>query len=204
MKYLSASDTSMKWWLTHCFFFRNKTSQQHVIWRVQQHTFSQKSNCLSCIWVSDRCHPQHHHISLKHKNMYKKKRGPLLSLATFSLLLSAHQCSSDQLTHTHTHSVLRVQFQSDAFRTESLTKPKCQCELTLSLQASQLSMPCFLRLIHFVSEGSETHSHKLQRWCSRREWHESSWGWCLCRNQWGLRSCRERGKNDHDSRWSRI
>ena len=51
-----------------------------------------------------------------------------------------------------------------------------------------------LRLIHFVSEGSETHSHKLQRWCNRREWHGSSWGWCLCRNQWGPRSCRERGK----------
>lgn len=46
-------------------------------------------------------------------------------------------------------------------------------------------------LIHFVSEGSQTHSHKLQRWCSRREWRGSRWGWSLCRNRWRLRSCRE-------------
>lgn len=199
IKYLSASDTSMKWWLRHCFFFRNKTSQQHVIWRVQQHTFSQKSNCLS---VTDAIlNTITFHLNIKICIKRKEVHCSVWQLFHyFSVHINAPQTSS----HTHTHSVLRVQFQSDAFRTESLTKPKCQFELTLSLQASQLSMPCFLRLIHFVSEGSETHSHKLQRWCSRREWHESSWGWCLCRNQWGLRSCRERGKNDHDSRWSRI
>lgn len=46
-------------------------------------------------------------------------------------------------------------------------------------------------LISFFPEGSEKHSRKPQRWCSRQEWHGSRWGWCLCRNRWCLRSCRE-------------
>lgn len=67
---------------------------------------------------------------------------------------------------------------------------KCQCQLRIFAAAHTM----LVSLIYSVSEESQTHSHKLQRWCSRREWHGSHWGWFLCRNRWRLRSCRESDK----------
>lgn len=98
IRYLSASDTSMKWWLRHCFFFRNKTSQQHVIWRVQQHTFSQKSNCLS---VTDAIlNTITFHLNIKICIKRKEVHCSVWQLFHyFSVHINAPQTSS----HTHTH-----------------------------------------------------------------------------------------------------
>ena len=80
-----------------------------------------------------------------------------------------------------------VRVQSDVFLSASscgTKSPRC-CPMSF-FKATFICFPA----------GSVTHSHKLQKWCSRREWLVTRWGWCLCRNQWRLRSCGEKENND--------
>lgn len=113
---------------------------------------------------------------------------PLLSLATSSILFL--KCKWTLLTSAHLH-VLCAERSVAGWCFSPWTPPTSQCVHAI-----------LFSLMYFASEGGETHSHKLQRWCSRREWHESRWVWCLCRSQWRLHSCRQRKEND--SEWTLL
>lgn len=86
------------------------TSQQHVLWHVDQHTFSQK--CLSCIWKST-----------------------VNSIAQFvSFIFSANECFSHR--HIYMFTVLRVRPQSDAF----LSAPKVSVWVFTAVHAMLLHL----------------------------------------------------------------
>lgn len=106
--------------------------------------------------------------------------------------LSRIQFSNEHVSHICTHSARRVRIGSDVFLSLScyVIMSKCRCELRI-FAAAHTTLVSF---IYLISEGSQTHFHKLQKWCSRREWHGSHWGWFLCRNRWRLHSCRESDK----------
>lgn len=109
----------------------------------------------------------------------------LLSLATFSVQKNASHISTFTVM-VHREFCCSLMHFSPYLG----TAPQCQCELRVFAAVHTM----VVSFIYFVAEGSQTHFHKLQRWCSRREWHVSHWGWFLCKNQWHLHSCSESDK----------
>lgn len=170
------SDTRLKCWLMHHKKER-QTSQQHVLRHVVQHTFSLIGFSVTHLnqWHTSSSPSHFTKLHFAFRKIHRSFHGSVWRLC--------HDICSVHDRFSHQHNYMNTEQSSASVWCFSLcVSEKCQCELRVFAHAMLLSLiVCFL-------EGSETHSHKLQRWCSRQEWHESSWAWCLCRNQWRPRS----------------